>query len=809
MNKLIHFISSPVTTLALLMLYAIGLGVATFIEKYTSPQMARFFVYNSAPFFLLQLLLCFNFIGLIWQFDYYKQRKWSMILFHVAFIVILAGAMISYMFGEEGIMHIREGETAESIVVNQRFDQKVPFKVTLKEFRMVRYPGSNSPSSFESDLIIEYQNKQTEQMIYMNNVVTVGPYRLYQSSFDRDEKGTVLSVSNDPVGMYVTYFGYALLIVAMILTLFSPNSRFQQLNRRLKEITSQSKTFLLACMLMIPFSAWSATPYDPLTKTELSRLVPSAPHADKFGRIMVQNPKGRIEPMDTYSDELLRKIYRKTSYEGFTANQILIAILSNPTEMSRLPFIYVDNSAIAERFVKKGNYLCYNNLFDARGDYMLTKELQHIYAKEVNGRTQSDKAILKIDEKINILYALFHHSMLPLFPLEGSSNHKWISPGDDLSQFAGKDSLMVSKIIPWYMEEVRSSLQSGDWKTPDEILGIISVYQNARSPLVKEVSRRVDRELLYNRISVFKWCFRFFLTFGLSLLIIQLIALVSNFRWMKVARLTFIGLIIATFIFQTFGLGLRWSVSGHAPWANAYESMVFVSWSAVFAGLFFVRRSPFTFAISTMLAGFILLVTELNFMDPEITPLVPVLKSYWLMIHVAVIMSGYGFFGVGAFIGILNFLLMCMQTKGNRQRFDQKIAELTIVNEMSLIVGLILMTAGTFFGAVWANESWGRYWGWDPKETWALVTMIVYALVLHARFVPSLRGVVTFNLMSVVALSSVLMTYFGVSYYLSGLHSYGRAEALPMQIITYSGIVVFVLVVVAIWRRRRFYKTDE
>lgn len=173
------------------------------------------------------------------------------------------------------------------------------------------------------------------------------------------------------------------------------------------------------------------------------------------------------------------------------------------------------------------------------------------------------------------------------------------------------------------------------------------------------------------------------------------------------------------------------------------------------------------------------------------------------MIHVAVIMSGYGFFGVGAFIGILNFLLMCMQTKGNRQRIDQKIAELTIVNEMSLIVGLILMTAGTFFGAVWANESWGRYWGWDPKETWALVTMIVYALVLHARFVPSFRGIFTFNLMSVVAFSSVLMTYFGVNYYLSGLHSYGRAEPLPMQIISYCGITICLLVVIAVWRRRK------
>jgi cytochrome c-type biogenesis protein CcsB len=200
--------------------------------------------------------------------------------------------------------------------------------------------------------------------------------------------------------------------------------------------------------------------------------------------------------------------------------------------------------------------------------------------------------------------------------------------------------------------------------------------------------------------------------------------------------------------------------------------MVYVSWASVFAGLLFVRRSTITFALAILFAGIILFVSGLNWMDPQINLLVPVLKSPWLMFHVAIIVAAYGFFGISCLTGITNLI---MQSIGGKKHsmLVERVKELTIINEMSLWIGLALMSIGTFLGAVWANESWGRYWGWDPKETWALITIVVYAICLHLRLVKKWDNVRLFNLASVIAFLSVLMTYFGVNYFLSGMHSYG------------------------------------
>jgi cytochrome c-type biogenesis protein CcsB len=244
------------------------------------------------------------------------------------------------------------------------------------------------------------------------------------------------------------------------------------------------------------------------------------------------------------------------------------------------------------------------------------------------------------------------------------------------------------------------------------------------------------------------------------------------------------------FLFHTLGLGLRWYIAGHAPMSNGYESLTYISWAIILAGFIFSRKSAFALSAAAVLAGMTLMVAHMSFMDPEITNLVPVLKSYWLTLHVSVIISSDGFLGVGAILSLINLILLLLSNDKNRERISDTIDEITVINFKVLTIGLYLLTIGTFLGAIWANESWGRYWGWDPKETWSLITIIVYSIVIHSRTIPGMKDIFTFNLISLFAFSSVLMTYFGVNYYLSGMHSYASGDPIPIPSFVYISVIV-------------------
>jgi cytochrome c-type biogenesis protein CcsB len=265
-------------------------------------------------------------------------------------------------------------------------------------------------------------------------------------------------------------------------------------------------------------------------------------------------------------------------------------------------------------------------------------------------------------------------------------------------------------------------------------------------------------------------------------------------------------LLLAGFLFHTLGLGLRWYIAGHAPMSNGYESMTFISWAILLAGFIFSRKSAFTLSAAAVLAGMTLMVAHMSFMDPEITNLVPVLKSYWLTLHVSVIVSSDGFLGVGAILSLINLILLSLSNDNNRNRISATIDELTVINFKTLTIGLYLLTIGTFLGAVWANESWGRYWGWDPKETWSLITIIIYSIVIHSRRIPGMKDIFTFNLISLFAFSSVLMTYFGVNYYLSGMHSYASGDPVPVPTFVYAAVIVLVAISLLAYTK---YKTAK
>ncbi|MDD3036712.1 cytochrome c biogenesis protein CcsA [Bacteroides sp.] len=799
--KLIRLIASPVLMYVLAGLYAVILAIATFVENSYGPAITREYFYYAPWFIMLQLLQAINLLCMFLPGNYFKRISKGSLIFHGAFLFMWLGAAASHYVGITGIMHIREGGTVNYMMRDDGAGTEtssLPFSVTLNDFRLERYPGSHSPMSYESDLVIKQENKPSfESTIRMNKVIEVDGYRLFQSSFDADEQGTVLSVSYDFPGMQLTYTGYFLLFVGFVLTLFSKKSRFGRLR---KELSGMKKNIPVYFFLFLGLSGVFG-----VQTLRAQQPCVSLQHAGKFGQLVVLNPNGRLEPVNSYTSAILRKLYGAEKLNGVTSDQFFLNLLAFPEEWGKVPFIKVDNKEILKRFKREGKYVAWQDVFDASGNYMLSDEVNAIYLKPAAERKRLDSDLLKLDESVNIVYRIMQHQLLPLFPDENDTRGKWYSAGDSLNVFQGKDSMFVSKIIDWYLYELANGVHSNDWKEADRIVSMMDVFQQAKSKVPVIDNQKIKAELLYNQLDLFFWCRLAYLILGGILLFIACGEMITNFKWGKKIGSVLTILLIVAFLAHTVGVLLRWYISGHAPWANAYESMVCTSWMLVGCGLLFARRFRILPALSGLLGGIMLFVAGLNHLNPEITPLVPVLQSYWLMSHVAIIMVGYVFFALCALTGLFNLILMSILSTANRVRLLFRIRELTIINEIAMILGLFFMTAGTFLGAVWANVSWGRYWGWDPKETWALISIVVYALVLHIRFIPLLKGKTDwcFNLLSVVSILSVIMTWFGVNYYLSGLHSYGKTEGSGGGLWIW-GVGLVVVLALSLLARRRF-----
>ena len=798
--KLIRLIASPVLMYVLAGLYALILAAATFVENSYGPAVAREHFYYAPWFILLQLLQAVNLLAMFLQGSYFKRISKGSLIFHGAFVFIWLGAAVTHYVGVTGIMHIREGETVSSMMHDEGAGMgktSLPFSVTLDDFRLQRYPGSHSPMSYESDLVIKKGDEVPVQAtVRMNKVIDIDGYRLFQSSFDPDEQGTILSVSYDRPGMQLTYIGYFLLFAGFVLTLFSKKSRFGRLRRELGEM-KKNMPYCVLFLLALSGVAGGQT-------VHAQQPCVSSQHAGKFGSLVVLNPNGRLEPVNSYTSAILRKLYGADKLNGINSDQFFLNLLSFPDEWGAYPFIKVDNKELLQRFGRSGKYIAWEDVFDSEGNYILTDEVNDIYAKPASERKRMDSDLLKLDESVNIVYRIMQHQLLPLFPDENDAQGKWYSAGDELNVFQGKDSLFVSKIMDWYIYELGNGVRSGNWEEADKIVGMMNIFQQAKSKTPAIDNQRVKAELLYNQLNLFFWCRLAYLILGGILLFIACGEIIADFKWGKKVCGILIALLVIAFLAHTSGVLLRWYISGRAPWANAYESMICTSWMLVGGGLLLARRFRILPALAGLLGGIMLFVAGLNHLNPEITPLVPVLQSYWLMSHVAIIMIGYVFFALCALTGLFNLILMSLLSATNRVKLQFRIREFTLLNEMAMILGLFFMTAGTFLGAIWANVSWGRYWGWDPKETWALISIVVYALVLHIRFIPLLKGKTTwcFNLLSVVAILSVIMTWFGVNYYLSGLHSYGKTEGGDLLLWIW-GAGLCVVLALGLFARRR------
>ncbi|QOY51862.1 cytochrome c biogenesis protein CcsA [Candidatus Sulfurimonas baltica] len=683
---------------------------------------------------------------------------------------------------------------------------ELPFSLRLRDFMLIKYPGSMSPSSYESHVtLIDKQNLvRQEHRIYMNNVLDYGGYLFFQSSYDKDEKGTILSVNHDP-GKWPTYFGYTLLAIGLFLNFFNPNGRFGKLARTKYEY----KAGVTAALLMF-FSLFNAQTLT--ASTELIEQVKNidAEHAEHYGTLLVQSRDGRIKPIDSFAIELLNKISSKDSMFGLSHNQILLGMASNPDVWKQIDMIKVAHPKVSKLLGvdESKKRFAYNDAFDRNGQYKLGELAEEALRKRSAIRDMFDKEIIKVDERVNVAYMIYSGRFMTVFPLKGDETNKWYYPEEALQGFPPEASKEVLTLLRNNSMGLVNGINRGTWEEANKAIDDIKEYQKKYSPSIIPDSMLIEAELLYNKMNIFDKLYPIYLLAGLILLVLIFVRLAKPNINIEVVTRIVLGVFVVAFVIHTMNLGLRWYIAGHAPWSNGYEAMLYISWTIILAGILFARSSELAVATTGIFAGITLFVAHLSWLNPQITTLVPVLKSYWLTIHVSIITASYGFLGLSTLLGfvVLIFYIM-LSSKDKREQISVNIFEATRISEMSMIVGLSLLTVGNFLGGVWANESWGRYWGWDPKETWALITILVYVFVIHMRFVPALKSNFVFTAASVVAYSSVIMTYFGVNYYLSGLHSYAAGDPVPVpEWIYYVISVIIILIVSASFNRNKLVK---
>ncbi|ECO2608447.1 cytochrome c biogenesis protein CcsA [Campylobacter jejuni] len=685
--------------------------------------------------------------------------------------------------------------------------EQLPFDIYLRDFVLDRYPGSMSPASYASEITVKNNNENFDYRIFMNNVLDYDGYRFYQSSYDQDEKGTVLSVNKDP-GKIPTYIGYFLLCLGMFMNFLNPHSRFRTLARLINKDTLKH-TSVIIFILLLSFDSEKTFAQD------LNSTLPvvNTNHAKALATLIVQkSADGRMVPFDTLSREILEKIHQSDSYKGQNSNAVMLSMLVDVDKWQMEPFILMpQNQAVRDAIanileIPSAKYISYKDFFDENNRYKLQKYVENANRKNPNARGVFDKEIIKLDERANVVNLVFSGELFKFIPVQNNPNNVWLAPFSAVTTLKGDEGHIVLALIQNYFSAVENAFKDGNWTRADEGLKFIKEYQEKIGYKVMPSKTKVEMEIFSNKAEIFVKLAPVYLIAGFLLLILVFSKMVvPNLKISFIFKVVYV-LNVLAFVIHTVGLGLRAYLSGHAPWSNGYESMVYIAWALSLSGIFFSRKSPIALSLTSILSGVVLMVAHLSEMNPQITNLVPVLNSYWLSIHVSVITASYGFLGLCALLGIFTLFLMCFLKKDGKYNLNilRNITEATRINEMAMIFGLCLLTVGNFLGAIWANESWGRYWSWDSKETWALVSILVYAAILHLRMIPKYCNQFVFALWSMFAYWVIIMTYFGVNYFLTGLHSYAAGEAAQIPNYVYWGFALMVVLALFARRKRNF-----
>lgn len=699
---------------------------------------------------------------------------------------------------------------------------QLPFSVELNDFIAEKYPGTEAGyASFMSKVTV-HDERPFDYDIYMNHVLDHEGYRFFQSSFDPDERGTVLSVNHDWWGTWITYIGYFLLYIGLMGIMFFGKTRFKDLQERLEKLKAK-KAALTTLTLLLAFGfaqaqeddghEHSSMPTQAQIDSVIQATTVAKEHAEKFGALVVQDEGGRMKPINTFASELLRKLSGDDSYKDLSANQVFLSMMLNPGVWYTADIIALgkkENDSIRKVIgVPEGTeFVKATDFFDAKGSYKLRPYLEK--ATSTNNPSNFEKDFKKVGERLSLLDMALSGQIVKIFPLLNDENNKWISAVEYRSgQYQLQDSLysnFVRNAMPYYLNSLQQSIASGDYSQPDRLLEAFKQNQKNHGEEVLPSDNKIKTEIIYNKLDLFNRLYKYYALVGVLLFFVLIAKIFKERKFLDATAYLLKGTIILFFVWHTIGLILRWYISGHAPWSDAYESILYVSWATMGMGLAFGRKSELTIASSAFVTSMLLWIAHQSWVDPAIANLQPVLDSYWLMIHVAVIVGSYGPLTVGMILGVVALLLIVLTTEKNKKRMDINIKELTVINELALTAGLVMLTIGNFLGGQWANESWGRYWGWDPKETWALISIMVYAFVLHMRLVPGLRGTWAYNFASIVAFASIMMTYFGVNFYLVGLHSYASGDqVITPSFVWYTVLGVFILGGISFWRYKVHY----
>lgn len=717
---------------------------ATIVESSKGTAFVRQHIYTSAWFVVLWAALAVGAAVYIVLRKNKSNVSTSVLLVHASFLVILLGAFTSWTMAESGTIHLRQNETTSTMKDEEGKTKELGFEVSLKNFNVVNYPGTDAPMDYVTTLTANTQ----EIKVSMNNIGSFNGYRFIQSGYDSDMQGTTLGVYHDPWGIGITYTGYALLFISLIATMVSKKTRMRHLYRKALSLQG-AKAWAVTALLAVSSFATSAN------AQEMVKI--DGDIADDFGKICVLY-NSRITPINTVATSFVTKLCGKPTWDGLSSNQVFAGWIFDVPYWETVKMIEIKEKKAQELLGINGKWASFDDFWDSYNNYKLDAPLKKAYK---DGDTKLQKQLRDADEKFNIIRMLYGGEMLKMFPYAGKQGHmQWFAPGQPLGNLKLDEKELV--FIKKSMDYLAESIITGDKARAEEIAKKIYSYQHVRGKAVVPTKFRIYTETFYNKTNAQRLPVRLYLTLSLLLAIVSTLSL--NNGKQKKTRLVSSVLTWVMLIHTTLLLTLRWFVSDHLPMSNGYETMQFMAWATLIVTLVMQKRFLPVKQFGPLLSSFALLVAMITDGNPQITQLMPVLQSPLLSVHVMVIMFSYALFGLTALIGLQGLI-------AHHRKQEEKEQQLAALSQFLLYPAVALIAIGIFIGAIWANVSWGHYWSWDSKETWALITMLIYSVPLHAD-IKWLRKAQHMHIYMLLAFLSVLMTYFGVNYFLSGMHSY-------------------------------------
>ena len=745
----------------LYILVLVCMAAATIVEKSQGTDYAHAHYYGAWWFILIWAVLAA--LGAFYIIKR-KVKCASTLALHLSFIIILAGALLTHISAKRGMIHLRIGQPTDTYMAQDEEqgmkEEKLPFSLCLQKFEAKMHDGTNAVADYSSKFTVIDGDDKSEGEVSMNNIYSHRSYRLYQSSYDEDGKGSVLAINADPYGIPVTYTGYALLFISLVWMLFDPKGGYRKL---LKSPLLKKGALITALILSMSniqtLHAESAT-------GNLQNAVLPKETAEKFGELHILY-NDRICPVQTFALDFCKKIYGARSYQGLTAEQVLSGWVFYGNTWANEPFIKIKSGEM-KTAMNLPDYASLNTFFNREmGGYTIGQYVQEYY----NG--QQDKfhqQVADIDGKIQIIMELREGVSLKVLPYTFTKNVKatkdhpfikagtttWFSPVDKLPQAVEHQHALYIRNV---FSLLNGDVKAGNISRVNEFFVKMKKYQEVSSGKSLPTATQYKAERINNAFPFATILFMANLTLGFIALFYTIYRMTKK-KEIKVLNIALPILLGVSFLALTFGLALRWIISGNVPMSNGYESMLTVAWFVMLISILMQLRIRIVMVFGFLISGFFLLVSHINQMDPAIGQMMPVLNSPLLSIHVSIIMMSYALLSLTFICGIMG---ICLRSHGE---------ELQALSRIFLYPALTTMGFGIFIGAIWANVSWGNYWSWDSKETWALITFMIYAVVVHTQSLPVFRKPLVYHIYITLAFLSIAMTYFGVNYFLTGMHSY-------------------------------------